>query len=215
MEANEIGTQQSPKQAVTLRQGAEELLGGKWDVEEEADAGIRQPLAQKARKQEQLVVVHPDEVTRLVLLRHDVGESLVHLDVRFPVADVERHLIEQIVEEGPEDPVGEPLVVAGHLVGGQRNRHQPHGSELLIQLGLLGRCQLLGCARPSDPETTRLLVRPEEPGRQAPRAPLDLDPRVGGPNGDGKAVGDNQDAGHAGNLIRGRGGGTLGTTPGR
>ncbi len=41
-----------------------------------------------------LVIVHPDEVTCLVLLRDDIREALVDLDVRIPVAHVKRHLIE-------------------------------------------------------------------------------------------------------------------------
>ena len=165
-------------------------------MKEEADAGVGQPLPEQIRQQQQLVVVHPDEVTRLVVLGHDVGESLVHLHVRVPVADVERHLIEEVVEQRPEDPVGEPLVVAGDLIRGQRHRHQPHGGELLLQLGLLRGGQLLRRPGPSDPQPARLLVRPEQPGGQSTGAPLDLDPILGGFDRDRQAVGDDQDARH-------------------
>ena len=101
-------------------------------MEEETDSSIRQALAQEPRYQEQLVIVHPDQVTRLVLLRHDIGEPLVHLHVGVPVAHVKRYLIEEIVKEGPEDPVREALVLAGDLIGSQGDRHQAHGGQLLV-----------------------------------------------------------------------------------
>jgi hypothetical protein len=112
---------------------------------EEPYPGVRQALAQHLRQEQELVIVHPDQVIGLVVLGDDVGESLVHLNVGVPVAYVERHLIQEIMEEGPEDPIGEPLVVAGYLIGGEGNSHQPHGSKLFIQLGTLGGRELLGC----------------------------------------------------------------------
>ncbi len=140
VEANQIGAQQPAKQPVPRRQGAEQLLRGKRDVKEEADPGVRAAAARsRLRQQQQLVIVHPDQVARLVVLRHDVGEPLVHLDVGVPVADVERNLIQEVVEQRPEHPVGEPLVVPGDLIGGEGHRHQPHGGELLVELRTVGR----------------------------------------------------------------------------
>jgi hypothetical protein len=134
VKTDEVGAQKAAEQLVSLRQRAEQFLGGKWDVQEEPDPGVGQALAQQAWQEEQVIVMHPDEVARLIVLRHDIGETLVHLGVRLPVPDMERHLIQQIVEEGPENAVGEPLVVAADLLGGEGHRHQPHFGELAVEL---------------------------------------------------------------------------------
>ena len=91
---------------------------------------LGQPVAQEARQEEELVVVHPDQVAGPVVRGDDVGEALVRLDVAVPVADLERDLVQEVVEQGPEHPVREALVEPGDLVGGERHRHQPHGGEL-------------------------------------------------------------------------------------
>src|ERR1700694_631997 len=109
---------------------------------------------------------------------------------------MERHLVEQIMEQGPEHPVGESFVIACYLVLSERHRHQAHFGQLLVQLRLLLRTQLLRDSRPTDPEATRLLVRAEEASGQTARASLNLDSRVGGVKGDGQPVGDDEDTGH-------------------
>src|SRR3954462_1923603 len=102
MEAAEGGAEQSSKQAIPLRKSAEELLRGKGNVEEEADPGIRQPATQELGKEQKLVIVDPDEIARLVMLSDHFSELLVGFHVRLPITYVERHLVEQIMEERPE-----------------------------------------------------------------------------------------------------------------
>ena len=84
VEADQVGAQHALQQPVARGQGAEQLFGGKRDVEEEPDPGVREPLAQQPGQQHELVVVHPDQVARPVVRRHDVGEALVRLDVAAP-----------------------------------------------------------------------------------------------------------------------------------
>jgi hypothetical protein len=67
--------------------------------------------------------VDPDQVARLIMLCYDCGESLVYLGVRLPIAYMERNLIQQIMEERPEDSVGEAFVVPGHLSRAQGDRY--------------------------------------------------------------------------------------------
>ena len=67
--------------------------------------------------EQQLVVVDPDQVARPVVRGDHVGEALVRLDVGSQSLHLERDLVEQVVEQRPEHAVGEPLVVAGDLVG--------------------------------------------------------------------------------------------------
>jgi hypothetical protein len=88
MEPHQVGAEQPPQQLIPLRQGAEQLLRGEWDVEKESDLRVRQAAPEQLGKQEQLVVVDPDQVARLVVLHHQIGKPLVDLGVRLPVLDV-------------------------------------------------------------------------------------------------------------------------------
>src|SRR3954471_7664701 len=101
VEANEVGTEQALEQPIPLRQGPKQLLGRKWYMKEEADPGVGQPSAEELGKQQQLIVVDPDEVARLVMFSDHVGESLVDRYVGLPVTHMQRDLVDQIMEEGP------------------------------------------------------------------------------------------------------------------
>ena len=187
-------------------QGAEQLLGGERDVEEEPDPGAGQPVAQEPGQEKQLVVVHPDQVAGAVVGRDHVGERLVRLDVALPVAHLERDLIQQVVEQRPEHAVRVALVEPGDQVGGERDLDQPHGGELPVKAGLLHGVEVGRGARPADPQPIRVLVRPHEPGGEAAGAPLHLDAAFGGADGDGQPVGDDQEPGHRGKVTAGGGG---------
>ena len=131
------------------------------------------------------------------MLRHGVGELFVDLEVGVPVADLERNLIEQIMEERPEDAVGVPLVVPGHLRSGEwvpppaasPTAFAPAPSLLLRQI-------LFRAAGPADPDPAGLLVRPEQSGSQTSRALLDLHPGFGGADRHRQPVGDDDDPRH-------------------
>ena len=207
VEADEVGAEHALEHSVARGQGPEQLLGGERDVEEEPDARPRQPLAQEPGQEEELVVVDPDRVARPVVRRDHVGEGLVGLDVAVPVAHLQGDLVEQVVEQRPEHAVGEALVEPGDEVRRQGHPHQPHGGELAVEAGLLLGGEVAFGARPADPEPVGLLVGAHEPGGEPTGAPLDLHARVGDPNGDGKAVGDDHETGHSRKVTGGREGG--------
>jgi hypothetical protein len=203
VKADQVGAQHALQQLGPGRQGAEQLLGGKRDMEEEPDPGLRESAPEEAGEQQELIVVHPDQVVLLVLGGDHVGEALVHLDVALPAADLKGHLIEQVVKQGPEDPVGESFVVAGDFVAGEGDADQALGRQLPIEGVLLGGSQRFRRgAGPADPEPIGLLVRAQQAGRQAAGAPLHLHPGVGGSDGDREPVGDDQEPGHEKKLPR-------------
>jgi hypothetical protein len=115
------------------------------------------------------------------------------------------------MEEGPEDAVGEPLVIAGDLIGAQGNGYEAHVRELPVQLQALSGSQLLGHPGPPDPEATRLLVGTKEPSGHAASASLYLDPALRDLYRDWQAIGHNEDAVHD---LRYRGPGTRDQGPG-
>src|SRR5438093_1177203 len=85
-----------------------------------------------------------------------------------------RMSVREVVEQRPQDAVGEPLVEPGDLVVAERHADEPHGGQLLVQQGLPLGIEVPRRARPSDPETVGLLVRVHEAGREATGAPLHL-----------------------------------------
>jgi hypothetical protein len=200
VEADQVGAEHPFQKLPPGGQRPEQLLRGKRDVEEKPDPGVGQPAAEEAGEEQELVVVHPDHVARAVLLRDGVREELVDLDVGVPVAGLQWDLVEQVVKEGPEHPVGVTFVVAGHLVRGERDGDQPVLGELPVELGLLLQGQLPLRPRPPDPEPAGLLVRPRQSGREPTRAPLHLDATLGRTNRDGQPVGDDQKTGHGGKV---------------
>ena len=152
VEADQVGAEDALQQPPAHGQGAEQLLRGKRDVEEEADAGAGEPVAEEARQEQELVVVHPDQVAGPVVRGDDVREGLVRLDVAVPVADLEWNLFQEVVEQGPEHPVREALVEPGDLVGGERHLNEPHGGERLVEALLPLGIEVAGRSRPPDPE---------------------------------------------------------------
>ena len=63
--------------------------------------------------------MHPDQVTRLVLTGHHLRKDLVDLHIAVPVAHVKGNLVQQVVEQRPQNAVGKSLVVTGYLIGGE------------------------------------------------------------------------------------------------
>jgi hypothetical protein len=61
--------------------------------------------------------VHPDGVVVPVFPCHDVGEGFVGLPVRCPSTGFDRHPVDQIMEQRPQHPVREAVIVAVDLFG--------------------------------------------------------------------------------------------------
>lgn len=60
-----------------------------------------------------MVVLHPNHISRLTETGNDVGEAHVCFTVREPVGRVEVHLSGVVVEQGPQDGVGEAFSQRG------------------------------------------------------------------------------------------------------
>jgi hypothetical protein len=127
---DEVRAEQAPQHVLPAGKGAEHFGRGKRDMEEEPDARVREPLAQIARQEHELVVVHPDPVAGTVDLEDLLGEPAVHRGIRLPVLGMQRHEAREVVKDRPDEAVGEAVIVAADLVGAERHRHQPLVGEL-------------------------------------------------------------------------------------
>jgi hypothetical protein len=195
VEAHEVGAKKSLQHALATRQRAEDLHGGEGDVEEEADARARRLRAEQRRHPHELVVVHPDEVVRLELGEHRIGEALVDALVGGPPPRLQWHAVDQRVKERPHHPVPERLVVVAHLDARQRHRH---AAAALPFIALRRKVRWLVIqTRPSEPESRARVVHGMQAGGEAAGALLQRElspPALGGQR---ESVRDEQESGQA------------------
>ena len=133
VEADQGRPEHALQQLAPPWQEPEDLGRGKRHVEEEADRRVGQPPPHQVRHQGQLVVVDPDQIARTVLVDDGVGEPPVDALVGLPALGLERQLIELVVEQRPQDSIGESVVVALDLGGGELDRNRPQRRQAFVQ----------------------------------------------------------------------------------
>jgi hypothetical protein len=123
-------------------------------VQEEADAETGRLLLEHRRKQEEVVVVDPDEVAGLGDLQYGVGEQTVDPFVGGPGVVTVIHEIGEVVEQGPEGVIAEALVEGLGVLGGEED-----GKCRVLLAAAAGRLVMeFGADRaagPADPDVVR------------------------------------------------------------
>lgn len=151
--------------------------------------------AQKHGEEHEVVVLHPDHTARLELLHDRLRKRKVGLPIREPILLVEIHLAGVVVEEGPQDGVGEAVVVA---VGDVVVEVDGLAGVLVAEAGVDERAVFGGDeeAGPADPGEGHALFAAGEGGDEAAGGHLEvvLARGVLG-DGDGEAVGDDDEVG--------------------
>jgi hypothetical protein len=202
LEAEHVGAEETLHDLGAPRQALEQLERWERDVVEPADAHVGALRAQHARHELQVVVVDPDRGVLRGDVRQPDREALVHVDVGVPVGAVEARLADRVVVERPQGVVREALVVAVHLLLGDRHRVQVDA----VDVDHLGRTA--GGTRPADPAALALL----HDRQQCPHEPTGAGgPLTVGRPGDRQSVGgDDQGALHAVDATPARGWSTPG-----
>ena len=125
MEDDAVGGQQAIDQIVAPGQCSEHFRRREGNVQEEVDPTVELPVAQHLGHEHQVEIVDPDlrrSIPGSVYLgQHRVGEASIDLDVARMVLGPEGGRVDQPVEQRPESPVGEPVVVPFHLLFMKRN----------------------------------------------------------------------------------------------
>src|SRR5262249_25501944 len=134
----------------------------KWNMQEEADARVRNALPEHPRQKAQLVVLHPDAIARAIVRRDDVCELLVDPAIRVPIGGVDRDQLEQIMEERPEDAVREAVVVPRDVLCREVHGGASKRGELLVERAATRVLELRDIAGPADPKAVRALMRPTQ-----------------------------------------------------
>ena len=145
VEADEVRPEQPLHDLLAPGQLDVQLHGREGDVQEEPDPQVRTPLAEHARHQLELVVLHPDRRALGGDLVDGRGEPLVDPHVGLPPVPVVRRRGDDIVVERPQRVVGEALVVVLDVLGRQGHRVQLE-AVVLERLGVG-----VGQPRPADP----------------------------------------------------------------
>ena len=149
-----------------LREGGEDLRGGKGDVQEEAHAALPARGAKFLAHEQEVVVVHPDDVVLAEKGDEEAGEAAVDRLVGGELAFVETGEIDAVVKDRPEGAVGEAEVVALVFGLGEVGEDEidvalgdePHAAGLALD----------GLARPAEPDAAALGERvPERHGKAA------------------------------------------------
>ena len=123
LEADQIVLAQRRHQPLVVRQRGEHFRRRTGNVQEIADAVPVAARAQRLGERDQVIVVHPDEVVGPQQLVELVGEMLVDAHVAGEIAAREFGLIEAIVQDRPQHPVGEAVVVFPVVVGAEAGHH--------------------------------------------------------------------------------------------
>src|SRR5690606_15209800 len=159
LEADRVELQQAAEDIEAPGQLEENLQRRERRVQEEAGLDVQAQLAHVRRQRHQVVIVDPDEVAGLGDVGHGLREALVDLAVAAPVAGLEIAVGEEIVEQRPDDFVGEAEVEALHVVFGEHDGLE--GAAVvaadLFECGLHLIGVGVGGARPADPDPTAAL----------------------------------------------------------
>ena len=195
LEAHHVGAQKTPQQGLAAGQDAEKLGRREGRVEEEADFGLGEALAQHFRQQEQVVIVYPDQLVAAHLLGHCIAEQAVDLDVGFPLVVVVDHVRLEEMAQRPQRAVAESVVIALHLLvgeidGGKTIRvAQPTGQPAAVV------SRFVGAAGPAEPEAVARCVGVGERGGQTAGTALDGEIVAVLTDGHRQAIRDNQKPG--------------------
>ena len=116
LQAHQITTQQPVEQFCPLRTDPEHIPRRPGNMPEGHHEHVRSPLAQVARTECQMIVVHPDDGIPRHLRQRRRGEPAVHRLVRFPVLLPEARMLRGEVAEWPQRLVGVAVVESVHLI---------------------------------------------------------------------------------------------------
>ena len=105
----------------------ENIRRGKRNVHEEGECAFRPLVPDQPAHVHQLIVLDPDHVAGLRSLKRDSCEALIDPLVKLPVTRREVTARLKIVEEWPQNFVGEAFVKVGLFFSGQEDGKIPDG----------------------------------------------------------------------------------------
>src|SRR5262249_34906358 len=124
---------------------------------EEADAVLVAELAQGLGKRHQVIIVHPNQIVRLQHLVDLVREIVVDTQVAGQIATGEFGKVDAVVQDRPQHPVGEAVVVFLVILLGEIGNDV--GDLVFDDLAGLDLAARGDAATPAEPDSGRTLER--------------------------------------------------------
>jgi hypothetical protein len=121
MEADQVAGEYPEKDLAIPRQQAVDVIWWEGNVKEEREPQIGLPAPDGAAREHQLVVVDPRQFGVARTRNRHPGEAVVDRHVGVPVGSLETGAARERMEQRPERPVREAVVVVPHLRLGQRD----------------------------------------------------------------------------------------------
>jgi hypothetical protein len=128
------------------------------------------------------------------VLDDEIGEALIHRFVDVPAVDVKGELVDAVMAEGPDHAIADVLVVDELLVLREADGDDVEVAELGFELFRLIGGEIGEVTGPADPESAGALVRDAEAGGEAAGAGEDYRAFALDGDGDGEAIGDDEEA---------------------
>jgi hypothetical protein len=111
LESQVVGAEKPLENLTTPREALEDVDRREWDMKEETDPGVGEPLPDQGRDELELVIVDPDLPTCPGGTCGGASEPLVDFLMGIPPVPVELEGSDGIVIEGPNGPIAEAVVV--------------------------------------------------------------------------------------------------------
>ena len=150
LEADHVILQQQRDELLVVGQRRQHLRRRHRDMKEEADAVGMAAAAQRVRDRDQVIVMNPDEVVGFDDLFELGREMIVHPHISGEIAPCELREVQPEMQDRPQHPVGEAVVVFLVVVLGQIGDHV--GDVLVADRVRLDIRARHGLAAPAEPD---------------------------------------------------------------
>ena len=115
LEAEQIGATHATRDVAAPWQGCEQLDPWKGDVQEQTDPQVGPARPDHRRREQEVIVVNPDQPVERCDHGHRLGVALVDVLIRPPPTSCHPRLAQATVEQRPQQRVGETVVVVVDL----------------------------------------------------------------------------------------------------
>ena len=195
LKADQVIRKQGAHQPLILRNGRQNGLRRKGNVQEKANAVFAPQGTQFSGQRYQVVVMHPDEVIRLEQAHELACKQPVNAPVSFKKARIKTRKVQAVMKHRPKHAIAVAQVVAVVVFGAQINRGQRDPAGLVyMQLALAWRAIADDISAPAKPQPPSLIQSRSQGNSQAAGSCF---------SGVCNAIGHNNQATHNGDLIFG------------
>jgi hypothetical protein len=103
---NPVRSQQSRNQFASARMTAEYLVGGKGRMQEKSNFEVGCRSSQHRGEKHELVIMHPDQIALVHILKHLFSEGPVYVLVMLPPGRFVTQIIGQVMQQWPDAGIG-------------------------------------------------------------------------------------------------------------